>query len=156
MRPRRKTVLALAVRASRVGYVYLVDGKATDWHLSEQASKSPAMTKRRMSEWLRQFKPDVVVLEDHRTATRKSGKNRAIIKALLRTAQKHNTKVVELRREQHYPNRYDEARELAELFPELAAWRPDKPEPWVREPRNLVYFECLALALQSDLVPGEL
>ena len=60
-----------------------------------------------------------------------------------------------LTRQQAYPNKFFEANDLAERFPELAAWVPKRPKLWEREPRNLVYFEALALAVQSGFLPQQ-
>lgn len=148
-------MLALAVRASRVGYVFLIDGELKDWHLSQKASLSSTLAKERMTEWLEYFSPDVVVIEDHHTAGRKSRKTRAIIKALLRTARISGVFIATVKREQHYPNKFVEARDLARRFPELTYRLPKRRKLWQREPRNLVYFECLALAIQSGCVEEE-
>lgn len=113
------------------------------------------MAAARLDAWMRQFDPSVVVLEDYRSANRKSRKTRALLKALQRTAHRSPAMVVPLRREQHHCNKFDEAHALGERFPELAAWVPRRPKLWEREPRNLVYFEALALAVQSGFIAND-
>jgi len=48
-----------------------------------------------------------------------------------------------------YANLYVEAESLAEQFPDLKPCLPAKPQIWHNEPRQLVYFEALALLKQA-------
>lgn len=153
MGAKRLVVLALAVRSSRVGYVLLIDGTATDWRLSRTASHDGRAAVAHLKAWVGRFNPNAIVLEDHRSTCRKSRKTRSILQSLHRAAKRSPACVAALSREQHYPNKFSEARDLAERFPELAAWVPERPKLWEREPRNLVYFEALALAVQSGFLP---
>lgn len=153
MRAKQLAVLALAVRCGRVGYVLIVDGLAKDWALSRAASLGSRAASAHLAEWIDRFDPNVIVLEDHRSAHRKAQKTRAILKALHRRAGTSQAFVASLVRQQAYPNKFFEANDLAERFPELAAWVPKRPKLWEREPRNLVYFEALALAVQSGMLP---
>ena len=68
---------------------------------------------------------------------------------------KSSAVTVSLTREQNQPNKFAEAAALAERFPDLAAWLPRRPKLWEREPRNLVYFEALALAVQSGFIAND-
>ena len=152
---KRLVVLALAARHGRVGYVLLIDGAPKDWRLSRRASQSSQSATICLENWINRFDPDAIILEDYRTAGRKSGKTQAILKALYRAASNSSAVTVAHAREQHYPNKFAEAQALAERFPDLAAWLPRRPRIWEREPRNLVYFEALALAAQSVFFPDE-
>lgn len=151
----RLVVLALAVRSSRVGYVLLIDGTARDWRLSRAASNDGRAAYAHLTTWIERLNPNAIVLEDHRNAGRKSRKTRAILKSLRHAARRSSACVTVLRREQNYPNKFVEAQDLAGRFPELAAWVPEHPRLWERESRNLVYFEALALAVQSGFLPEE-
>ena len=155
MNARRLTVLALAARCSRVGYVLIVDGLAKDWALSRVASLDPQAASTYLAGWIDRFNPNVIVLEDYQSAGRKADRTKTILKALQHTAATSSAVVTSLVREQTYPNKFVEAHDLVERFPELAAWVPRRPRLWEREPRNLVYFEALALAVQSGVLPNE-
>lgn len=152
---KRLVVLALAARHGRVGYVLLVDGEPKDWRLSHLASQSSRLASGQLEGWLGRYDPDAVVLEDYRKAGRKSRKTQMILKALQRTSIRSGAVTVALERKQPYPNKFIEARELAERFPAFSAWVPKRPKLWQREPRNLVYFEALALLTQSVFVADE-
>ena len=152
---KRLVVLALAARHGRVGYVLLIDGVPKDWRLSRMASQCSRLATARLEGWIGRYDPDAIVLEDYRSAGRKSRKTQAILKALHRAARKSSAVTVSLTREQNHPNKFAEAAALAERFPDLAAWLPRRPKLWEREPRNLVYFEALALAVQSVFLPDE-
>lgn len=152
---RRAVILAVAVRASRVGYVLLVDGTVKDWRISEGPAEATGAARVAMKKWIDQFDPDVIVLEDHHFATRKADKTRRIIKALYRTAKRSTALVAQVTRVQDYPNKFIEAKALARRFPELKPLVPSPHRIWEREPRNLVCFEALALADQSGFLPPE-
>ena len=42
-------------------------------------------------------------------------------------------------------NKYDAAAALAAEFPQIEPWLPRKRRAWEPEPRNIIYFEALAL-----------
>ena len=58
------------------------------------------------------------------------------------------TKNVAVQRVQRFANKHEEAKALVERFPDILPWKPKRPEIWETEPRNMVYFEALALALE--------
>lgn len=60
----------------------------------------------------------------------------------------HEALNVEVIRQQQHANMYEEAAVLAKHYPQLRPWLPKQPPIWMPEPRNTVYFEALAMALQ--------
>ncbi|MCR9195130.1 MAG: hypothetical protein NXH88_10375 [Hyphomonas sp.] len=151
----RLVVMALAARYGRVGYVVIVDGMPIEWQLSKRASQDTERASNRLADWINEHGPNAIVVEDHRSADRKSDKTRSILAALQQTAKSSVAMTVTIAREQHHPNRYAEAAHYARRFPNLAPWLPKRPRPWKREPHNLVYFEALALAEQAGFLPAE-
>jgi len=63
-----------------------------------------------------------------------------------RAAQDAKIDVALAQRNRALPNKYAEAAELADEFPQIAAWLPAKRRLWEKEPRNIVMFEALSLA----------
>lgn len=155
MRHRRMVVLAVAVRADRLGYVLLIDGQPRDWRISRKACLSPKAARAATDNWIKRFEPTVIVLEAHGKARRKSQKTRSIIRSVRRSARRSSALVSVVERRQHHPNKFSEAAALVDRFPEMSSVVLKRPKLWQREPRNLVYFEALALAVQSGFIEAE-
>ena len=99
--------------------------------------------------WIAQFVPDIIIVEDYRTATRKGRNTKSIIRAIENVAKNTSAGICVVDRKQMFKNNIDEARQFAQQYPELKAWVPDRPKLWESEPRNIIYFEALALAKQA-------
>ncbi|MEM7172291.1 MAG: hypothetical protein AAF530_19135 [Pseudomonadota bacterium] len=138
----------MAVGTGRIGYVFLVDGKLRDWRLSKKASKSPERAAKQAKIWINNLEPDVVVTERIGEHSAKSARTRALIDAITDIDVGRKLLNVKAKRVCSAANKYEEATVLGEQFPEIQAWVPKKPRIWETEPRNTVYFEALALALQ--------
>ncbi len=106
--------------------------------------------------WVSKFDPDVVIIEDYTTAKRKGRNARALLRSMLRVASKSPSMVAKAKRVQNYANKYDEAQAWIEAFPQLAEKAPPRRRLWDPEPRNLVFFEALALAQSSGFLPNDL
>ena len=143
----RGRVLAVAAGTGRVGYVFFVDRKLSDWGLSKKASQDLEMARAYAEEWIAKLCPNVVITEQVSEGTRKSAKKRALIEEIAAVAVEYDLHSVEVFRASEFANKYEEAAALGEHFPELAAWVPKKPKIWENEPRNTVYSDALALAL---------
>ena len=155
MRRKRLVVLAVAARSGRVAYVLLIDGRLKQWQRSCNAALTNKLAAKAMAKWISECDPDVIVLEKHQTANRKSDTTQGIIRALYRAAKHSPATVTQVVRVQHYPNKFIEALALAQRYPELKPSVPDRNRLWEREPRNLVFFEAVALAGQSGFLPEE-
>ena len=142
-------VLAVAAATGRIGYVFLVDGELRDWQLSKKAATSVELASAYADNWITTLHPDVVVTEDIRKRSSKGRKTRALIASVSEITTKRCLLDVKVPRSSAYANKYEEADALGKRFPELAAWVPKKPKVWETEPKNTVYFEALALALQA-------
>lgn len=141
-------VLAVAAATGRVACVFLVGGELRDWRLSKKAAKSVEFVRTYMDVWIVALRPDVVVTEDIPESSSKGRKSRDLIAAVSDVAARKHLLNVQIQRTSSYANKYEEAEALGKRFPELAPWVPKKPKIWETEPKNTVYFEALALALQ--------
>ena len=139
--------MAIAVATGRIGYVYLIGGRLRDWGLSRKASKSPTLAARQTEKWIEEFAPDVVVTEVVSKTSTKSFKTRALIGAIQSVAAKATLLDVCVARARKFKNKYEEARGLADKFPELSLWVPKTRRIWEPEPRTTMLFEALALAV---------
>ena len=140
-------VLSLAVATGRVGHVFFVDGRLAHWSLSANASRSPALAAKQVDKWIAKFQPDVVVNEKLSVSSRKGKQTKSLIAAMVQTASGAKVNDIVVPRVQAYENKYQEAAALAERFLIIAPWLPKRPRIWESEPRNMILFEALALAL---------
>lgn len=139
-------VLAVAVATGRIGYVFLKGGELCDWALSRKASRSPEAAAKQTKLWIDELKPDVVVTEALPKRSRKGARTKAIIEAITRVAERADVLDIAISAVRICRNKYDDAKRLAERFPEIAAWVPPKPKLWESEPRYTIYFEALGMA----------
>lgn len=144
----RLNVLAIAAATGRIGYVYFAEQRLVDWGLSVAASKNPKRAAAMASKWLDLFHPDVVITEAADCSSRKGAAARQSIEAIARVARKSSANDVRVPRLQRFQNKYEEAEALVERFPEIQPWKPKRPRLWESEPRNMIYFEAIALALE--------
>jgi hypothetical protein len=142
----RLRILAIASSHHRVGYVFLIDKDLKDWHLSKKAARSKLEAVGEVQGWINTLKPDVVVSEKV-AGSRKSEHTREIMAAIAHLASQNYVLDITVERKQLYANKYDEAEALVHLYPELKPWLPRKRKFYDKEPRNIVLFEALALAL---------
>jgi hypothetical protein len=144
----RLNILAIAAGTGRVGYAYFVGHRLMDWGLSGLASKSTKQAAAMTRKWIDLLHPDVVVTEAKDSPSRKGAATRQVIEAISKVAGEEHVNDVRVPRLQRYENKYEEADALAERFPEIAPWKPRRPRLWESEPRNMIYFEAIALALE--------
>lgn len=140
-------VLGIAAATGRIGYALLSDGDLVDWGMSRPASLSPELSAAQTKEWLTMFQPEVVVTEKLSASCRKRGRTLALIPAISQAASEAGALSVSVERIQGYKDKYAEAQALARLFPALSNQIPPKPPIWLPEPRPMIIFEALALAL---------
>lgn len=144
----RFKVLAIAVATGRIGYVFFENDELVDWKMSKKASKSSRAARDQVQKWIAFFKPDVLVTEKIGKLTRKGDHAKQIIAAIAKVAADPELLDVSVTRVQHFKNKYEEARALAERFPVIASRVPREPKLWQSEPFGTIYFEAMALALQ--------
>lgn len=141
-----RRLLAIAASTGRVGYVFFIGKRLTDWRVSEKAAKSSEQAVSECQKWINELQPDVVVTEKSCRRSKKDGRTLEINAALTRTAEHNYLLDVSVKRDPELPNKYDEAKAQAERFPALSAWVPKKRRFFDNEPRNIVLFEALSLA----------
>ena len=144
----RLRVLAIAVATGRIGCVLLIGGELRDWRLSRTAARSAKVARAQAEKWIDVLRPDVVVTEAVPKRSSKSTKTRQLIDAIAAVAGEKELLDVKVVRTSLFENKYEEAKALGQRFPEIAAWVPKKRRIWEPEPRNTIYFEALALAMQ--------
>lgn len=140
-------VLGIAAATGRIGYALLSDGDLVDWGMSRPASLSPELSAAQTKEWLTMFQPEVVVTEKLSASCRKRGLTLALIPAINEAAKEAGALTVSVERVNGYKNKYAEARALVRRFPDLSDHVPKTPPIWLPEPRPMIIFEALALAL---------
>ena len=142
------SVLAIAVATGRIGYVYFQDGRPQHWGIARKASKAPELATVQAAKWFATFRPKVVVTEKITDKCRKGRTARAVIEAIAATASEHELFDIAVPRERTYRNKYLEADAIADRFPEILPWLPQRPRLWEPEPGNMIYFEAVALAVE--------
>lgn len=140
-------MLAVAAASGRIAYVYLIGNRLMDWRISDKASDSEAEAAKSAARWIETLQPDVVVTEDTLGAKKKGRRTKEIIAAVAAVAASAELLDVSVVREQLFPNKYAEAKALAETYPDLKPWLPYRRLLLDNEHRNTVLFEALALAL---------
>lgn len=140
-------LLAVAAGFGRVGYVFLINNGLTDWGVSRAAGAGPVEAAAQAMSWFEKLRPEVVVTERFDDASRKRQRSRDIVQAIADAAAQAQLYDVSVRRRRPFPTKHDEAEALARRFPEIASWLPRRRRPWDAEPKNLIYFEALALAV---------
>lgn len=146
-------VLSIAAGTGRIGYVFLVGGKLEYWVLSAKASETPELAAQQAERWIDELEPEVVITEKLDQHSRKGTLTKQIIAAIAKVAEDRYLNDIALPHVPKFQNKYEEAQELAKLYPDILPWMPKKPRIWESEPRNMIYFEALALA--HELVGDE-
>ncbi len=156
MKPGKQRILAVAARTERIGCVVIENGELSYWIGSAEMAKDADQATKQLRVWVREFQPDVFVSENPDAPGKKSGVQLAILKAFCAIGEDEPIINLVVRRERPCRNVYEEARQLAEAFPELLGIVPQKPPIWKKEPYNLVFFEALALVRDAGLLqPSE-
>jgi hypothetical protein len=144
---RLRRLLGIAVSHGKVGFAYLVDGELMDWGLSAKASRSFEEAFKRVTAWTLYYRPDIVIAERVVEKSRKGAHTRILIRAAESAANNTKAEYVEVKMPVEERNKYEAAAMLAMEFPQLEPWLPHQRRAWEPEPRNIIYFEALALAL---------
>lgn len=140
-------MLAIALRRDLACAVYLQGTKLKDWTVSHKAARSPKDAAAGMKNWLNIYRPEVVIAQNPDNAGRKSARNLANLRAIARVIADENVLDLLITRRFKYDNIYEEAEAISRRYPELRHKLPKKPRIWETEPRRIIYFEAMALAL---------
>lgn len=140
--------MAIAVRSTGVAAAIFSGDELLTARVSASAAKQGyAKTKTVVAQWLQRYRPDHLVLEDHKTATRKAKRQRHALRHLPAFARRHPCSVSVIERKRQYENLYVEATALAKRFPILQDRVPRKPHIWESEPHFVPVFEAVALGV---------
>ncbi len=140
-------MLAIALRRDLACMVYLQGKSLKDWRVSHKAARTPGDGVSVLRNWLAIYEPDVVICQNPDSAGRKSERNVAILKAMARAISDADVMDLLVTRGFQYRNIYEEAAVIARRYPALKHKLPKKPRIWETEPRRIIYFEAMALAL---------
>lgn len=149
-------VLAIAASAGKIGYVFMSQDKLMDWGLSVKACETVGLAKCKADEWISFYRPDVVITEKTLPYSRKSKRTGKLIEALGIAAKQQKTFHCQVIRQQRHANKYEEAESLAERFPQITGWLPERRQAWEGEANDTIYFEALSLALEYREPPANL
>ena len=142
---RLRRLLGIAASHGKIGFAYLVDGELMDWGLSAKASRSFEEAFKRVTAWTVYYRPDIVVTERVEEQSRKGAHTRLLIRAAESAANNARADYIEMILPLDGKNKYEAAAALAAEFPQIEPWLPRKRRAWEPEPRNIIYFEALAL-----------
>lgn len=142
---RLRRLLGIAASHGKIGFAYLVDGELMDWGLSVKASRSFEEAFKRVTAWTIYYRPDIVIAERVEEQSRKGAHTRILIRAAESAANNANADYVEIVPPSAGTNKYETAAALAAEFPQIEPWLPRRRRAWEPEPRNIIYFEALAL-----------
>ncbi len=140
--------MAIAAATGRIGYVMLADDKLVDWGISQAASRSPEQAFDKVTNWVDLLKPEAVVTEAIGRGSKKHGKTLALMEVITKAAKHGDCISVTAFKKRRHRDKYQEARILVKQFPELQSRIPKKPPCWLPEPRRMILFEALSLALR--------
>jgi hypothetical protein len=153
MNTERLRVLAIAAREGRIGCVIIDNRDLILWEGSECFSKTPEKAALKLQAWIDEFEPDVVVSEQPHTAGKKGRKLVKTLVAFAKIAEERPIIGLQIERKRPFRNIFEEAKALADEFPDLRGMVPEKPAIWIgSEPYSLVFFEALALVRDAGLL----
>jgi hypothetical protein len=150
-------ILALVIRASRLGFVVFAGPKQIlDWgtHSIPRAGPSAERSSKRILALIRCFTPSAIAVK---LARRKNDVDTRLAKKLLRfivhEATLRSTLVVRINEKDikrgfqmfKGKSKYDRARVLVSVFPELDWKMPRERKPWQTEPRAMMVFDATAI-----------
>ncbi|NBB81347.1 MAG: hypothetical protein GVY36_18220, partial [Verrucomicrobia bacterium] len=129
----------------------LQDSHLVDWGIAIKAVKSASEFVGFVQTLINELKPDIVVTEKITETCRKGKRARSLISAIADIASHNPVLDVSVERPRGFPSKYEEAEYLVRKHPELIGYAPkQKRRLFDFEPRGMVLFEALALALVVD------
>lgn len=143
------SVLAVAVASGKVGFVFLQNDRLQDWGITVKAAGNSSELVGFVQGLINELRPDVVVTEDCNEGCRKGKKSKSLIRSLTELASHNSVLDVSVPRPRTFQSKFEEAQSLAEEHPEIAGYLPaQRRRIFDFEPRGMVLFEALALALE--------
>jgi len=141
--------LAFAAGYRRVSFVFIENGQLATWHTSKRAACTKEEAASFAQEFIELLVPNVIVLEDLGSETRKGANAQASLKAIREQAEQSKAQILLLEREKLFRTRYHEAAYLVRKHPEFEDKMPERTF-CEREPHHMVLFEALALGHQAS------
>ncbi|KAA0909538.1 hypothetical protein FLO80_21145 [Aquicoccus porphyridii] len=126
--------------------VYIDKGTPRDCGMSRRGGNGPEAAVAVLREWLAQYRPEMVICQNPDAPGGKGRHAIDILLALTRALEDAEPQEIFVNRRQRHANIYQEAKALADHFPAFPKAPPEQPPIWRAEPRDMVYFEALALA----------
>ena len=148
MRVSAEKCVAVAASYGKVGLVCLAGTELLDWKISVAASKSVDAAFAQATRWLQYYRPDVVIVEAFTEQSQKGRNTGAIIEATMAASREFGISPLEITPIKRFKNKYIAAGAVAKRYPQLRPWLPKKREYYEHEPRNIIYFEAMALWLE--------
>jgi len=142
------TTMAISAHHNRIGFCFLIGKQPMDWQLARNASKSPERTKAKVMEWLRFYRPNIVVTEDLTGSVRKGKQAQRLILAAKEAALETDAQHIEIGRTQPFGNKYEQIDRLCDEFPQLKVIQPKQHRRiFDCEPAHTTVFEACSMAL---------
>jgi hypothetical protein len=146
MRPR--TILAVVAASEKVGFAYLEGNDLRDWGVSLKAAGGVDPAFAQMRFWLDRYRPDMVLVEYLGEASLKGKHSRALTEAIVAATRDHDIALERVVPHKPERSKYEDARRLAEIFPQLKSRLPRPRRKWEHEPHAIIYFEAVGLAIK--------
>ncbi|MCA8929758.1 MAG: hypothetical protein KDC18_16985 [Alphaproteobacteria bacterium] len=128
--------------------VFVAHGKLRDWQMWRQVTDCPTKARSKLRVLIATYDPDLIACEDPGQGCRKRGKSLRLLQTLVQAVADEPIRHVKLPRPRQYRTRYEEAKVLAQRFPEISAWCPEPRKSFEKDAKNLTYFEALAYAAE--------
>ncbi|WP_417519742.1 hypothetical protein [Minwuia sp.] len=147
-------MIVCAISTQGLATVCLSGATLKHWQLSRALLADHQKARSGLRLLALRFEIDAFVIENPFDHCRKGLKSRSLMQVLIQTVEDEAFHVIRLRRLRLYQNRLAEARAMAFRFPPIA---PHCPKPWpprTNPPRDILYFEALAMAAQVLDNPG--
>ena len=141
----RGRVLTISAASGRVGHVLVEKGRVVDLGMSRKASSGPTEASAYAAQKIEMLRPDYVVTEKVLRKSKKGDKTREIIAAITSVADVADVMNMAVARGHSFVNRFDEAADIVERYPEMRPYLPKVRKPWEAEPKTLIYFEAISL-----------
>jgi hypothetical protein len=150
-----KRVLAIDPTSRGFGFVVLESPTTPiDWGVKAIRPKEEARTLAKVSELIRHYRPEIIVLEDYK-GSRRCGRIQNLIERICRLSQAEGLKSRRIpgsrvKRVFHTfraRTKHEIAHAVAQQIPELAPRLPRYRKPWMSEDYRMAIFDAAALAL---------
>lgn len=141
-------VMSVAVSSGKMGMVLFMNKQLVTLKVSAKASRTTEQASQQMQKWIDKFNPDCIVTEQLDGDSRKHGRTPELIQAISKTITKHPILHIEVKREQTFNNKYEEAEILSERYLQLKPYLTKKHKIWQSEDRRMILFEAVANAEQ--------